>query len=189
MRGGGFFGDAAVVTGSSKPVFAAHVNEVVRCVGGVKRIRPTVRGVDAGQVVRWCGSPLGEVGMGCQRLRQALACMCGRGPGGACGHAAPALDAACAEVVVLRPFMSSTVALAAAALEGMTGGACGQWWRQEFLGNFLVLQHVWFLGKFSGGRECAEVLVQAAGHLCMWRRCRERVSLVGGLPGLGWCGA
>jgi hypothetical protein len=55
--------------------------------------------------------------------------------------------------------------------------------------NFLVLQHVCFLGKFSGGRECAEVLVQAAGHLCMWRRCRERVSLVGGLPGLGWCGA
>jgi hypothetical protein len=42
VRGGGFFGDAAVVTGSSKPVFAAHVNEVVRCVGGVKRIRPTV---------------------------------------------------------------------------------------------------------------------------------------------------
>ena len=97
-----FFGDAAVVTGSSKPGFAAHVNEVVRCVGGVKRIRPTVRGVDAGQVVRWCGSPLGEVGMGCQRLRQALACMCGRGPGGACGHAAPALDAACAEVVVFE---------------------------------------------------------------------------------------
>ena len=74
VRGGGFFGDAAVVTGSSKPVFAAHVNEVVRCVGGVKRIRPTVRGVDAGQVVRWCGSPLGEVGMGCQRLRRSPAC-------------------------------------------------------------------------------------------------------------------
>ena len=37
-----FFGDAAVVTGLSKPGFAAHVNEVVRCVGGVKRIRPTV---------------------------------------------------------------------------------------------------------------------------------------------------
>jgi hypothetical protein len=30
-------------------------------------------------------------------------------------------------LLFLRPFMSSTVALAAAALEGMTGGACGQW--------------------------------------------------------------
>jgi hypothetical protein len=79
--------------------------------------------------------------------------------------------------------MSSTVALAAAALEGMTGGACGQWWRQEFPGPTTRL----FSGR--GGRECAEVLVQAAGHLCMWRRCRERVSLVVGLPGLGWCGA
>ena len=146
---------------------------------------------------RWCagvGLPWVKWEWSCQRLRQALACMCGRGPGGACGHAAPALDAACAEVVVLRPFMSSTVALAAAALEGMTGGACGQWWRQEFLGNFLVLQHVWFLGTFSGGRECAEVLVQAAGHLCMWRRCRERLvwwvvcpALVGVVPEVVCC--
>ena len=30
--------------------------------------------------------------------------------------------------------LAVVVALAAAALEGMTGGACGQWWRQEFPG-------------------------------------------------------
>ena len=117
--------------------------------------------------------------------------MCGRGPGGACGHAAPALDAACAEVVVFE------------ALHVIDGGPGGggtrghdRWslWPVGGGRNFLVLQHVCFLGKFSGGRECAEVLVQAAGHLCMWRRCRERLvwwvvcpALVGVVPEVVCC--